>query len=210
MRKWLWCGIVLVALFVAYWGFALFGASQVASVASNGNADLLMQKIDLPALRHSLAHQIVAAYLRQNPKHLTGLAGNLAGALGGTVADAMLEDVLTPQNLASLLEQGRLDRGPKATSIAMPPLGDVFKGSVLQILTSAYFHGPLDFVVHLDRGDDVYGMHLHLESFEWRVAGLDLPPRSPTGSPKRSPPGRRRIEAHQQSHVTAAHSQHGA
>jgi hypothetical protein len=175
MRKWLWCGIVLVVLFVGYWGFALVGASQVAAVASNGNADLLMQKIDLPALRHSLAHQIVAAYLRQNPKRLTGLAGNLAGALGGTVADAMLQDILTAQNLASLLEQGQLNRGPKATTIEMPALGDVFKGSVLQILTSAYFDGPLDFVLHLDHGDDDYGVHLHLESFEWRVAGLDLP-----------------------------------
>jgi hypothetical protein len=175
MRRWLWGGVVLVALFIAYWGFALFGASQVAAVAASDNPDLLMQKIDLPALRHSLAHQIVAAYLRQNPKHFTGLAGSLAGALGGTVADAMLQDMLTPQNLATLLKQGQLTRGAKATTIEMPALGDVFKGSLLQILTSAYFDGPLDFVIDLGRGDDLYGVHLHLESFQWRVAGLDLP-----------------------------------
>jgi hypothetical protein len=178
MRKWLWGGLVLVTLLVAYWGFALFGASQVAAAAS-GNTDVLMQKIDLPALRHSLAHQIVQAYLRQNSKteHLTGLAGNLAGALGGTVADAMLQDVLTPQNLASLLKQGQLSRGTKTTTtIQMPPLGDVFKGSILQALTSAHFDGPFDFVVDLGHGDDLYGVHLHLESFDWRVAGLDLPP----------------------------------
>jgi len=68
MRKFIRAAIVLVVLVAAYWSWALIGAAQLASVASQGDAEAVMQRIDLPALRRSVGSQIAHAYLEQNPQ----------------------------------------------------------------------------------------------------------------------------------------------
>ncbi len=68
MRRFLQTVAALAVLVAAYWGWALVGAAQLASVASQGDPQALMQRIDLPALRRSLASQIARAYLEQNPQ----------------------------------------------------------------------------------------------------------------------------------------------
>ena len=61
MRNFIRAAIVLVILVAAYWGWALIGAAELASVASQGDAEAVMQRVDLPALRRSLASQIAHA-----------------------------------------------------------------------------------------------------------------------------------------------------
>src|SRR5580704_11728675 len=98
MRKLLGACLALAIVVLAYWAWALVGAAQIASVAATGDAAAIMQRVDLPALRHSLGSQIVRAYLKQNPKtqNLGPLARGLAGSVGGSVADALLREALTP------------------------------------------------------------------------------------------------------------------
>jgi len=43
MRKFIAAAIVLIILVAAYWGWALVGVAQLASVASRGDADAVMQ-----------------------------------------------------------------------------------------------------------------------------------------------------------------------
>ncbi len=42
--------VALVILIAAYWGWALAGAAQLASAAQRGDADALMERVDLQAL----------------------------------------------------------------------------------------------------------------------------------------------------------------
>ncbi len=63
MRNFIRAGIMFVILVGAYWGWALIGAAQLASVASQGDAEAVMQHVDLPALRRSLGSQIARAFL---------------------------------------------------------------------------------------------------------------------------------------------------
>ncbi len=63
MRKFIRGAIVLVILVAAYWSWALIGTAQLASVASQGDAQAVVQRIDLPSLRRSLSSQIAYAYL---------------------------------------------------------------------------------------------------------------------------------------------------
>ena len=65
MRTIIRAAIVLVILVAAYWGWALVGAAQLASAASQGDPEAVMQRVDLPALRRSLGSQIARAYLEQ-------------------------------------------------------------------------------------------------------------------------------------------------
>jgi hypothetical protein len=175
-------GVALAIAIMAYWAWPLIGAAQLAAVASHGDAAAVMRRVDLPALRHSLGSQIVRAYLKQNPKYqkLGSLARGLAGSVGGSVADALLQEALTPENIASLLNKGRVGgantEDPAAEPLwRMPPLGEAFQSGPFQALLNSYFDGPMSFVVALDSGDGRYGVHLHLSGATWRLSGLDIP-----------------------------------
>jgi hypothetical protein len=184
MRKLIGAGLALAIIVLAYWAWALAGAAQLAAIAATGDADAIMRRIDLPSLRRSLGSQIVRAYLKQNPKtqNLGPLARGLAGSVGGSVADALLQQALTPENLAALLSKGRLGlpagsgQSPDATTLwRMPPLDDAFRSGPLQAALNSYFDGPFGFVIALDSGGGRYGVHLHLSGTRWLLAGLDIP-----------------------------------
>ena len=157
------------------------GAAQLAAVAARGDASAVMARVDLPALRHSLGSQIVRAYLRQNAKTRTlgPLERGMAGSLGGSVADAMLRQALTPENIATLLRQGRLGATTGEADTAalwrMPPLDAAFHGGALRAAANSHFDGPIGFVVVLDGADGRYGVHLRLSGTTWRLSGLDIP-----------------------------------
>jgi hypothetical protein len=181
MRRTLGAGVALVVVILAYWAWALIGAAQLAAIASQGDAAAVMARVDLPALRHSLGSQIVRAYLRQNPKaqKLGPLERGLAGSVGGSVADAMLQQALTPENIAALLDQGRLGSKAREANAAalwrMPPLDDAFQAGPLRAAANSYFDGPISFVVALEGADGRYGVHLRLAGTTWRLSGLDIP-----------------------------------
>ena len=182
MRNFIRAAVVLVILVAAYWGWALAGAAQLASVASRGDAEAVMQDVDLPALTRSLAGQIARAYLEQNTQFqkMALLERQFVGSVGSGAANALLREVLTAENIAALLSKGRAGL-PKAgnpdgeTFWRMPPLGEAFRAGPLQVLMNSRFDGPLSFVVNLDSPEGRYGVHLHLSGTTWRLSGIDVP-----------------------------------
>ena len=66
MRMLLRSAVALVILLAAYWGWALAGAAQLASAAERGDADEVIDRVDLQALIRSLSGQIARAFLDQN------------------------------------------------------------------------------------------------------------------------------------------------
>ena len=174
--------VALVILIAAYWGWALAGAGQLASAASRGDADAVMERVDLEALIRSLSSQISRAYLDQNPelqKLLSrhGLAQSVV--VNSAAAEMLLRAFLTPENIAALLNQGRvgfLNGGPDARTLwRMPPLGEAFRAHPLQALVNSHFDGPLSFVVGLNSPDGRYNVHMSLSGATWRLSGLDIP-----------------------------------
>ena len=105
--------VALVILVAAYWGWALAGAAQLASAASRDDPEAVMERVDLQPLIRSLSSQISRAYLDQNPelrKLLSehGLGGGVAINAAG--AELLLRAFLTPENIAALLNRGRVER----------------------------------------------------------------------------------------------------
>jgi hypothetical protein len=184
MRKFVYAAIGLVVLVAAYWGWALAGAAQLASAASRGDAEAVIERVDVPALSRSLSSQIARAYLNQNPQlqKLLPLQQEFPGGVGisAGAAEMLLRAFLTPENIAALLNQGQVGL-PKAgapdaaTLWRMPPLGEAFRAGPLQALTNSYFEDPLGFVVGLDSAEGRYGVHLHLSGATWRLSGIDVP-----------------------------------
>jgi hypothetical protein len=122
LRKFISAVVALVVLVAAYWGWALVGAAQLVSVASQGNAQAVMQRVDLPALRRPLNGQIAHAYLGQNPqfKRLLSIEQGFVGSVGP--AEALLREI------AALLNEGRAGFPDSGAPIwRMPPLGEAFR-----------------------------------------------------------------------------------
>jgi hypothetical protein len=183
MRRLLGVAVLLFIAVAAYWTWALVGASELAAVASRGDAAAVMSRVDLIALRHSLGKQIARAYLQQNPQFqkMGSLEQGFVGSVGGGVADRLLREVLTPENIATLLNKGdvaaaKADAASSAETLwRMPPLGEAFGAGPLQAVSHSWFDGLLSFVVELHGADGPYGVHFHLADATWRLSGLDIP-----------------------------------
>jgi hypothetical protein len=172
--------VALIILVAAYWGWALAGAAQLASAASRGDADAVMERVDMPALIRSLASQISRAFADENPQLQNPPSLGHGVFLNGAAAEMLLRALLTPDNIAALLAQGRvgvLDANGKdtATLWGMPSLGEAFNARPLQVLMSSHFDGPRSFVVGLDSPDGRYRVHLTLSGLTWLMSGVDVP-----------------------------------
>ena len=172
--------VALVILVAAYWGWALAGAAQLASAASRGDAQAVMGRVDLQALIRSVSSQIARAFLDQNPQLQKLKSPRQGVVLNASAAEMLLRALLTPENIAALLNQGRvgvLNAGGQdsGTVWGMPSLGEAFHARPLQVLMNSYPDGPLSFVVGLESPDGRYRLHMNLSGLTWRLSGVDIP-----------------------------------
>jgi hypothetical protein len=171
--------VALVIVFVAYWGWALAGAAQLASAAKRGDAEAVIERVDLQALIRSLSGQIARAFADENPR-LQKPPPRQGVFLNGAAAEMLLRALLTPENIAALLSQGRVGvvgaGGKDAGTVwGMPSLGEAFNARPLQVIMHSYFDGPRSFVVGLDSSDGRYRIHMNLSGLTWRMSGIDVP-----------------------------------
>ena len=179
MRMLLRGAVALVILIAAYWAWALAGAAQLASAAERGDADAVIERVDLQALIRSLSGQIARAFLDQNPQ-LQQAPPRPGVFLNASAAEMLLRALLTPDNIAALLTQGRvgvLNAGGKDAGAvwSMPSIGDAFHARPLQVLLNSHFDGLRSFVVGLDSPDGLYRVHLTLSGLTWLLTGVDIP-----------------------------------
>jgi len=171
--------VALVILIAAYWGWALAGAAQLASAASRGDVQAVMERVDVEALIRSLSSQIARAFLARNPQ-LQRPPLRRGVFLNASAAEMLLRALLTPDNIAALLNRGRVSAvnagGQDAGTIwRMPSLGEAFHARPLEVVMNSYFAGPLSFVVGLNSSDGRYRVHMNLSGVTWRLSGVDMP-----------------------------------
>ncbi|MGB7977275.1 MAG: DUF2939 domain-containing protein [Roseiarcus sp.] len=180
MRRLIRGAVALIILVAAYWAWALTGAAQLASAARRGDADAVIERVDLQALIRSLSGQIARAFLDENPQ-LQKLPAPRPGVfLNPSAAEMLLRALLTPETIAALLSQGRVGvvgAGGKddGTLWDLPSLGEAFQTRPLKLIMHSYFDGPLSFVVGLDSSDGRYRIHMTLSGLTWRLSGVDVP-----------------------------------
>jgi hypothetical protein len=179
MRILMRAAVALVILLALYWAWALAGAAQLASAAERGDADAVIERVDLQALIRSLSGQIARAFLDENPQ-LQKLPPRPGVFLNGSAAELLLRALVTPDNIAALLSQGRVGvvgAGGKDTETlwSMPSLGEAFHARPLEVIMHSYFEGPRSFVVGLDSPDGRYRIHMNLSGLTWRMSGVDVP-----------------------------------
>jgi hypothetical protein len=176
MRKTIVATVVLIGLWLGYVAWPFAALYTVVRAAQAADSATLARHVNFPALRRSLAGQIVDAYAR-----LTGTRLDRAGitvGIAASFADPLIEKLLAPATLSELLRSG----WPKAVLAEGAPPGIVgldtaTLGSAWQLfLNSDYGIGEVR--VTLPEGqprEKQYRVDLALDQWTWKLSGLLLP-----------------------------------
>ena len=175
-----WFFGTLLALILAvgiYVGSALISLDGLVKAARAADGTTVLERTDMPRLKHSLVDQIVSAYLkrlgRDRPvKPLERLAANTYGA---SIADAMLATMLTEENLTRVLNSGAINFGQPAT-VNIHRLTEIDTSKVFDLLNRISPVKPVEFLFRLGETDDAGGVSLHFEGRGWKLSGIQLPP----------------------------------
>ncbi len=137
----------------------------------------ITERVNFNALRASLARQILGEYLKT--QDLSERDRELAAQAGTAALNPVLEELLTPQAVIDLLEDGQLQQiQPEGT--AGPAIG--FDPGSLQQAWRIFFRsesqGFRAFTIPLtpdEPRDRQFRVTLRLSGTTWRLTGIDLP-----------------------------------
>ena len=175
MRKTVATFLVVVALCVGYVAWPFVSLFAVVRAAQAGDVAQIQSRIDVPALRRSLAGQIVATYAR-----LKGIRPDSTGLTVGVVTsfmDPFIDRLMSPVAITELMRSGWptgvLDERPAGIEgLDLDSLGNVWQ----LYLNSDYGIGEVRTMVPIRQPrEKQYRVQLALSNWTWKLSGLDLP-----------------------------------
>lgn len=174
-----WFFGTLIALLVGvgiYLGSALVSLSGLVEAARAGDGAGVLARTDSERLRRSLVDQIVSAYLTQlgRDRPIKPLERVLANTYGATVADALIEKMLTEENLTRILKNGAIGSGDGPIA-NMRGLGEIDTTNVLEMLGRISPIKPVEFLVRLGETENAGAVSIHFEGNGWKLSGIQLP-----------------------------------
>ena len=98
MKRVILAFVVLAALLIGYWVWPFIGLRAIAADLQNRDAAALTKDVDFGRIRGHLTGQIIAAYLRVTGREKK--LGPLAQAVGASIIDPWLAQIVTPEKLA--------------------------------------------------------------------------------------------------------------
>jgi hypothetical protein len=178
--RWTWrITALLVALLAGYTAWPFVDLYRLGRAIERSDGAALSERIEMRALRPSMARQIFAAYLRLTgkdsslPGFLNGAAFNIAAAMVDRALGNMIEfDQITALLRDALVRSGEGGHGPGASSFVPSDLGGLwtlYAGSEYR-LHNFYVSVPPAFP--LDRR---FRLHLQLTQWTWKLYEVELP-----------------------------------
>src|SRR6516164_9639071 len=177
MKRFIPTFLVLLVLLVGYWAWPFFDLRALAAAVQAGDVTALNEDVDYPRLRRSFTEQIIGAYLRVTGRATQlGALGTLATAVGASIVDPWVSQIVNPENLTQLL------RGATVSS----ELGPVYfrfgnLPSTLNIawdawLSSEYWFNRVPMWLPPGASQaDQFRLRMQLLQWHWKVTGIDLP-----------------------------------
>jgi hypothetical protein len=166
--------LLLLVLLVGYWAWPFLGLRALAGAVQAGDVMAINEKIDYPRLRRSFTEQIIGAYLR-----ITGRAshlGPLATAVGASILDPWVSQIVNPENLAQLLRGGTVSSELGPVSFRFGNLPSTLNLAWDAWLSSEYWFNR--FSIWLPPGasqTDQFRLRMQLLQWRWKITGIDLP-----------------------------------
>src|SRR4051794_10155025 len=119
---------VISTIAVLFIGWALFLASPFVSLyrlAKAGEArdvEAIEQRADMPEGRAKFSRQIIEEYLKSTGRNLVGVDRQIAAQAGATLADPLVAQLVTPEALIDLLDDGWPQRMISADAAPKTPV----------------------------------------------------------------------------------------
>jgi hypothetical protein len=175
-----WVIASLAAVIVAavlYLASAANSIDRLVQAARAGNGAEIVARTNMERLRRSLVDQIITAYLERTGKKNKPMERLLAQTYGASIADAMLQKILTAENLTKLLQTGAI-AGPDVPTSLAPDILSINPSDLLDLLGRVRWVKPVEFSVRTspttDRGS-YSGISFHFEGSDWKLSGINLP-----------------------------------
>jgi len=169
-----------VAFLLIYLGSAMASLAKLAEAARAGDGAAILEQSDLKTLNHSLADQIVRAYLERigASRQIKPMEKLLITTYGASIADAMVAKMLTADRLTQMLKSGSLDAPGVPPFAGLPALADLPSGNWLSLLGRLNFIKPVLIGIRVSGTSDAEAyaaIDLHYEGLGWKLAGIELP-----------------------------------
>ena len=173
--------IVVVALLVLAWlgyvAWPIYTLGALARAIEAGDTATAMRHVDLPAVRQSIAEQVVDTYLKLTGKTASPLLRGAAMSAAGSIADPIVGRIVAPDALAEFLRDGwptavLPDRPPGTAGLSAANLGNAW-----QIFAAAQY-GIRRFEIELPPSlprDRRFVLEFRLIKWRWQLAGVRMP-----------------------------------
>ena len=177
MKRFILAFVILAASLIAYWVWPFIGLRAIAADLQNRDAAALTKDVDFGRIRGHLAGQIIAAYLRVTGRDKK--LGPLVQAVGASIIDSWLAQIVTPEKLGELLRGGTVssELGPLSFNI-----GEIPRLSLSTAWTAwlASEYGLGRFMIGLPaevEPTEQFRLRMQLLQWRWKLTGIDLPER---------------------------------
>lgn len=164
------------AIFMVSPFLALYDLGRAVEARDIGR---ITERVNFSALRHSLSRQILGEYLKD--EDLAGAERDLATEAGTALLNPVVEQLVTPQALADLFDDGWPEQaaGNPAAAAAMPLRVEI--GSLGQAWRTFLFSESQGFrsvtiPIPVDQPKEKqFRITMRLSGTTWRASGLELP-----------------------------------
>ena len=177
MKRFVPAFLVLLALLVGYWAWPFFDLRALAAALQAGDVTAINEEVDYTRLRRSLTEQIISAHLRVTGRaSQLGALGPLATAVGASIVDPWVSQIINPENLAQLLRGGTVSSELGPVSFRFGNLPSTLNLAWDAWLSSEYWFGR--FSIWLPPGAsraNQFRLRMQLLQWHWKVTGIDLP-----------------------------------
>ena len=181
MRLILAVSVLLLLAAVAYAAWPVINLYQLVDVVRSGDTVAFEQRVDLPAVRRSIASQFLVLAGAGKIKGVKVSVDPSGQEIVTNLIEARLESLITPEIVFELLRRGSLrDGGDEAPSGAGgTPSPYALPANPLSRVKGFGFPTPTSFRISLGEGsdrEDWLTLTLRLsKSLIWQVSDVDLP-----------------------------------
>jgi hypothetical protein len=152
---------------------------RLARAIEAKDAAAIERRVNFPAVRTSLAKQLIPAYLVATGREseLKGARGQAVVGIGATIADPLIARYLSPAALIGLLDDPRLGAGERRAAADGFGLASLRDAWLLFITAETRGFRAISFAVPIDEpAGEQFRLQLRIRNFGWRLVGIELPP----------------------------------
>jgi hypothetical protein len=165
---------LFVALLIVYWASPFVSLHRLAANIEARDIAAMSEQVDFVRLRRSLTEQIVTAYLRFTGREKLGVFA--ASALGASIVDPLVAQIVNPESLMELLRGGSVATDLGATSFNLGELPATSLASIWNAWLGADYRWERVLIalpVDAPRSEQ-FRFQMNLVNWRWKLTGIEL------------------------------------